>query len=567
MAAGAVRLGDMLVKATLITREQLNQALQQQQTAGGRIGTNLVKLGFISEDDITSFLSRQYGVPSINLSHFEVDGSVIKLIPSEIAQKHQVIPINRTGNILTVAMADPSNIFAIDDVKFMTGFKIEPVVAAETSIKNAINKYYDSAGMVEDIMKTFDDKDVEALKDDEDGVNAAELGKAAEDAPVVKLVNLILTDAIKKSASDIHIEPYEKSFRVRYRIDGVLYDVMQPPLRLRAAITSRVKIMAQLDIAERRLPQDGRIKIKMGGREMDYRVSTLPTLFGEKVVLRLLDKGNLQLDMTKLGFGPEALVDFESGLLLPYGMVLVTGPTGSGKTTTLYSALNRLNTIDTNIMTAEDPVEFNLAGINQVQTKAEIGLTFAAALRSFLRQDPDVIMVGEIRDYETAEIGVKAALTGHLVLSTLHTTDAPSTISRLLNMGVEPFLVSASTNVIVAQRLARRICQSCKEILPVPGPALVNVGFSPEEAKTLKPCKGKGCMACSETGYKGRVALYEVMLIKDNIKEAILQGASAMELRELGRKNGMQTLREAGLQKIREGMTTVEEILRVTTGH
>jgi type IV pilus assembly protein PilB len=458
MAAGAVRLGDMLVKATLITREQLNQALQQQQTAGGRIGTNLVKLGFISEDDITSFLSRQYGVPSINLSHFEVDGSVIKLIPSEIAQKHQVIPINRTGNILTVAMADPSNIFAIDDVKFMTGFKIEPVVAAETSIKNAINKYYDSAGMVEDIMKTFDDKDVEALKDDEDGVNAAELGKAAEDAPVVKLVNLILTDAIKKSASDIHIEPYEKSFRVRYRIDGVLYDVMQPPLRLRAAITSRVKIMAQLDIAERRLPQDGRIKIKMGGREMDYRVSTLPTLFGEKVVLRLLDKGNLQLDMTKLGFGPEALVDFESGLLLPYGMVLVTGPTGSGKTTTLYSALNRLNTIDTNIMTAEDPVEFNLAGINQVQTKAEIGLTFAAALRSFLRQDPDVIMVGEIRDYETAEIGVKAALTGHLVLSTLHTNDAPSTISRLLNMGVEPFLVSASTNVIVAQRLARRIC-------------------------------------------------------------------------------------------------------------
>ncbi len=567
MAAGAVRLGDMLVKAALITREQLNQALQQQQTGGGRIGTNLVKLGFISEDDITSFLSRQYGVPSINLSHFDIDGTVIKLIPSEIAQKHQVIPINRTGNILTVAMADPSNIFAIDDVKFMTGFKVEPVVAAETSIRNAINKYYDSAGLVEDIMKTFDDKDVEALKDDEDGFNAAELGKAAEDAPVVKLVNLILTDAIKKAASDIHIEPYEKSFRVRYRIDGVLYDVMQPPLRLKAAITSRIKIMAQLDIAERRLPQDGRIKIKMNGREMDYRVSTLPTLFGEKVVLRLLDKGNLQLDMTKLGFGSEALTDFESGLLLPYGMVLVTGPTGSGKTTTLYSALNRLNTIDTNIMTAEDPVEFNLAGINQVQTKAEIGLTFAAALRAFLRQDPDVIMVGEIRDYETAEIGVKAALTGHLVLSTLHTNDAPSTISRLLNMGVEPFLVAASTNVIVAQRLARRICQSCKEIVAVPAPALANIGFSPEDSKTLKTFKGKGCMTCSETGYKGRVALYEVMLIKENIKEAILQGASALELRELGRKNGMQTLREAGLQKIREGMTTVEEILRVTTGH
>jgi type IV pilus assembly protein PilB len=567
MAAGAVRIGDMLVKAALITREQLNQALQQQQTAGGRIGTNLVKLGFISEDDITSFLSRQYGVPSINLSHFEIDGVVIKLIPSEIAQKHQVIPINRTGNVLTVAMADPSNIFAIDDVKFMTGFKVEPVVAAETSIKNAINKHYDSAGMVEDIMKNFDDKDVEALRDDEDAVNAAELGKAAEDAPVVKLVNLLLTDAIKKGASDIHIEPYEKSFRVRYRIDGVLYDVMQPPTRMKAAITLRVKIMSQLDIAERRLPQDGRIKIKMSGKEMDYRVSTLPTLFGEKVVLRLLDKGNLQLDMTKLGFGPEALTDFESGLLLPYGMVLVTGPTGSGKTTTLYSSLNRLNTVDTNIMTAEDPVEYNLSGINQVQTKAEIGLTFAAALRSFLRQDPDIIMVGEIRDYETAEIAVKAALTGHLVLSTLHTNDAPSTISRLLNMGVEPFLVSASTNVIVAQRLARRICQACKEATPVPPPALMNVGFSPDDVKTIKTFKGKGCLACTETGYKGRVALYEVMLIRDNIKEAILQGASAMELRELGRKNGMQTLREAGLQKIREGMTTVEEVLRVTTGH
>jgi type IV pilus assembly protein PilB len=567
MAVGGVRLGDMLVKATLITKEQLQKALQQQETSGGRIGTNLVKLGFISEDDITSFLSRQYGVPSINLSHFEIDPVVIKLIPSEIAQKHQIIPINRTGNVLTVAMADPSNIFAIDDIKFMTGFKVEPVVAAETSIKNSINKHYDSAGMVEDIMKNFDDKDVEALKEGEDAVNVAELGQAAEDAPVVKLVNLILTDAIKKGASDIHIEPYEKSFRVRYRIDGVLYEVMQPPTRMKAAITSRVKIMAQLDIAERRLPQDGRIKIKMGGKEMDYRVSTLPTLFGEKVVLRLLDKGNLQLDMTKLGFEPHALADFESGLLMPYGMVLVTGPTGSGKTTTLYSALNRLNTTETNIMTAEDPVEFNLPGINQVQMKAEIGLNFAAALRSFLRQDPDIIMVGEIRDYETAEIAIKAALTGHLVLSTLHTNDAPGTVSRLLNMGVEPFLVAASTNVIVAQRLARRVCQSCKEPAPVPPQALVNLGFSPEEAASITPLKGKGCMTCSETGYKGRVALYEVMLVRENIKEAILQGASAIELRELGRKNGMKTLREAGLQKIREGMTSLEEIMRVTTGN
>jgi len=567
MAVGAARLGDMLVKATLITKDQLQKALQQQETSGGRIGSNLVKLGFISEDDITSFLSRQYGVPSINLSHFEIDANVIKLIPSEIAQKHQVIPINRTGNVLTVAMADPSNIFAIDDIKFMTGFKVEPVVAAETSIKNAINKHYDSSGLVEDIMKNFDDKDIEALKEGDDAINVAELGQAAEDAPVVKLVNLILTDAIKKGASDIHIEPYEKTFRVRYRIDGVLYEVMQPPTRLKAAITSRVKIMAQLDIAERRLPQDGRIKIKIGGREMDYRVSTLPTLFGEKVVLRLLDKGNLQLDMTKLGFEPQALTDFESGILMPYGMVLVTGPTGSGKTTTLYSALNRLNTTETNIMTAEDPVEFNLPGINQVQMKAEIGLNFAASLRSFLRQDPDIIMVGEIRDYETAEIAIKAALTGHLVLSTLHTNDAPSTISRLLNMGVEPFLVAASTNVIVAQRLARRVCQQCKEPAPVPPQVLVNLGFGPEEAKTIVPLKGKGCMTCSETGYKGRVALYECLVIKENIKEAILQGASVIELREIGRKNGMKTLREAGLQKLREGMTSLEEVMRVTTGN
>ena len=567
MAVGAARLGDMLVKASLVSKEQLEKALRQQESAGGRIGTNLVKLGFISEDDITSFLSRQYGVPSINLSHFDIDPVVIKLVPSEIAQKHQIIPINRTGNVLTVAMADPSNIFAIDDIKFMTGFKVEPVVAAETSIKNSINKYYDSAGMVEDIIKNFDDRDVEALKESEDNVNVAELGQAAEDAPVVKLVNLILTDAIKKGASDIHVEPYEKSFRVRYRVDGVLYEVMQPPSRLKAAITSRVKIMAQLDIAERRLPQDGRIKIKMAGKEMDYRVSVLPTLFGEKVVLRLLDKANLQLDMTKLGFETQALADFEGGIFMPFGLVLVTGPTGSGKTTTLYSALNRLNTIETNIMTAEDPVEFNLAGINQVQTKADIGLNFAAALRSFLRQDPDIIMVGEIRDYETAEIAIKAALTGHLVLSTLHTNDAPGTISRLLNMGVEPFLVSASTNVIVAQRLARRVCQSCKEPAPVPPQALISIGFSPDEAAKVVPYKGKGCMTCTDTGYKGRVALYEVMVIKDNIREAVLQGASVFELRELARNNGMKTLREAGIQKIREGMTTPEEIMRVTTGH
>jgi type IV pilus assembly protein PilB len=556
----------MLVKANLLTEEQLKKALHQQDGQGGRLGSHLVKLGYISEDDITSFLSKQYGVPSINLSHFEIDSGVIKLIPGEIAQKHMVVPINRTGSVLTVAMADPSNIFTIDDIKFMTGFKVEPVVAAESSIKNAINKYYDSAGVVQEIMKGYDDHDVSQVADAEEEINAAELEKATEDAPVVKLVNLILTDAIKKGASDIHVEPYEKSFRVRYRIDGVMYEVMQPPMKLRAAITSRLKIMSQLDIAERRLPQDGRIKIKMGQREMDFRVSTLPTIFGEKVVLRLLDKSNLQLDMSRLGFDPKAREDFEKAILAPYGMVLVTGPTGSGKTTTLYSALNRLNTNETNIMTAEDPVEYNLPGINQVQMKAEIGLNFSAALRAFLRQDPDIIMVGEIRDYETAEIGIKAALTGHLVLSTLHTNDAPSTVSRLLNMGVEPFLVAASTNLIMAQRLCRKICAACKEELALPRGALVDLGFSAEEAKAIKSFKGKGCMACSETGYKGRIAIYEVMLINEQIKDGVLQGASVAELREFGRANGMKTLREAGLQKIREGVTTIQEIMRVTSG-
>ncbi len=565
MTVGSSRLGEMLVKSKLITEDQLKKALAQQSTAGGRLGSNLVKLGFLTEEDITSFLSKQYGVPSINLAHFEIDQSVIKLVPAEIAQKHMVIPINRKGSVLTVAMADPSNIFAIDDIKFLSGFKVEPVVAAETSIKNAINKHYDSAGLVKDILQGYDDREVATVEEGDEGPDVGDLQRATEDAPVVKLVNLILSDAIKKGASDIHIEPYEKSFRVRYRIDGVLYDTMQPPMKLRAAIISRAKIMAQLDIAERRLPQDGRIKIRMGQKEIDFRVSTLPTIFGEKVVLRLLDKSNLQLDMSSLGFDPQALQLFEKAILAPHGMVLVTGPTGSGKTTTLYSGLHRLNTVETNIMTAEDPVEYNLAGVNQVQMKAEIGLNFAAALRAFLRQDPDIIMVGEIRDYETAEIAIKAALTGHLVLSTLHTNDAPSTVSRLINMGVEPFLVAASTNMILAQRLARKICNSCKEEITVPRQALVDVGFAPDESKGLSCYQGKGCMECNDTGYRGRVALYEVMPITEDIKDAILQGASVNEMKELGRKHGMKTLREAGLQKIREGMTTIPEIMRVTS--
>jgi type IV pilus assembly protein PilB len=565
MTVASSRLGEMLVKSKLISDDQLKKALTQQSSGGGRLGSNLVKLGYLSEEDITSFLSKQYGVPSINLAHFEIDQSVIKLVPAEIAQKHMVIPINRKGNVITVAMADPSNIFAIDDIKFLSGFKVEPVVAAETSIKNAINKHYDSAGLVQDIMRDFDDREVSTVDEGDEGPDVGDLQRATEDAPVVKLVNLILSDAIKKGASDIHIEPYEKSFRVRLRIDGILYDVMQPPMKLKAAIISRVKIMSQLDIAERRLPQDGRIKIRMGQKEIDFRVSTLPTLFGEKVVLRLLDKSNLQLDMTMLGFEPQALQIFEKSILLPYGMVLVTGPTGSGKTTSLYSALHRLNTTETNIMTAEDPVEFNLQGVNQVQMKPEIGLNFATALRSFLRQDPDIIMVGEIRDYETAEIAIKAAMTGHLVLSTLHTNDAPSTISRLINMGVEPFLVSASTNMILAQRLCRKICNSCKEEISVPRQALVDTGFTPEEAKALVCYQGKGCMECNDTGYRGRIALYEVLAITDDIKDAILQGAAASEIKELGRKNGMRTLRESGLQKIREGMTTIPETMRVTS--
>ncbi|MEE9152730.1 MAG: type IV-A pilus assembly ATPase PilB [candidate division NC10 bacterium] len=565
MTVASSRLGEMLVKSKLISDDQLKKALTQQSSGGGRLGSNLVKLGYLSEEDITSFLSKQYGVPSINLAHFEIDQSVIKLVPAEIAQKHMVIPINRKGNVITVAMADPSNIFAIDDIKFLSGFKVEPVVAAETSIKNAINKHYDSAGLVQDIMRDFDDREVSTVDEGDEGPDVGDLQRATEDAPVVKLVNLILSDAIKKGASDIHIEPYEKSFRVRLRIDGILYDVMQPPMKLKAAIISRVKIMSQLDIAERRLPQDGRIKIRMGQKEIDFRVSTLPTLFGEKVVLRLLDKSNLQLDMTALGFEPQALQIFEKSILLPYGMVLVTGPTGSGKTTSLYSALHRLNTTETNIMTAEDPVEFNLQGVNQVQMKPEIGLNFATALRSFLRQDPDIIMVGEIRDYETAEIAIKAAMTGHLVLSTLHTNDAPSTISRLINMGVEPFLVSASTNMILAQRLCRKICNSCKEEISVPRQALVDTGFTPEEAKALVCYQGKGCMECNDTGYRGRIALYEVLAITDDIKDAILQGAAASEIKELGRKNGMRTLRESGLQKIREGMTTIPETMRVTS--
>jgi len=591
----SAKLGEILVRENLLTPQQLREALDFQREHGGRLGYNLVKLGLVSDDMITAVLSRQYGVPSVNLDLFDIDESVIRLIPRDVADKYSVLPLSRVGATLTLAMVDPTNVFAMDDIKFMTGLNIEPVVVSEASVQEAIGNYYaqsreiELAGMIDPDESTNGNghrapeaesitldqlnlnseaaEGVEVIEEN-DEIDLSNLTRMSEDAPVVRLVNVLLVDALQRGASDIHIEPYEKDLRIRFRIDGVLYDVMHPPMRLRDALISRIKIMSKLDISEKRLPQDGRIKIKLKthgrSRELDFRVSTLPTLFGEKVVLRLLDKERLMLDMTKLGFEPESLVKFQRNIIKPYGMVLVTGPTGSGKTNTLYSALQSLNTSETNIITAEDPVEFNLVGINQVQMKEQIGLNFAAALRSFLRQDPNIVLVGEIRDFETAEIAIKAALTGHLVLSTLHTNDAPSTISRLMNMGIEPFLVATSVNLIQAQRLIRRVCADCKIDHPTPPEALVEIGFSMEEARQLKLYKGKGCKTCNNTGYKGRVGLYEVMEITDEIRELILIGASALELRKRAIEDGMITLRESGLHKIRNGVTTVEEVVRET---
>jgi type IV pilus assembly protein PilB len=598
----SAKIGEILVRENLISPQNLREALDYQREHGGRLTFNLVKLGIISDDMITAVLSRQYGIPSVNLDLFNIDPAVLRLIPQEVAQKHSVRPLSRVGATLTLAMVDPTNVFALDDVKFMTGLNVEPVVVAEGSVQQAIAKYYGTsreielASIAEDASLeraaknssngkngaiTHDDlvsldsldfdheasEDVEVVEDNEE-IDLSTLSRLSEDAPVVRLVNVLLVDSLRRGASDIHIEPYEKELRIRFRIDGVLYDVMHPPLKMRDALISRVKIMSKLDISEKRLPQDGRIKIKVKvdsrSRELDFRVSTLPTLFGEKVVLRLLDKQNLMLDMTRLGFEPESLKKFQRNISKPYGMVLVTGPTGSGKTNTLYSALQSLNTIETNIMTAEDPVEFNLMGINQVQMKEQIGLNFAAALRAFLRQDPNIVLVGEIRDFETAEIAIKAALTGHLVLSTLHTNDAPSTISRLMNMGIEPFLVATSVNLIQAQRLIRRVCKDCKQEHQTPPEALIEVGFSADEARTIKTYKGKGCTTCNNTGYKGRIGLYEVMEITDEIRELILIGASALELRKKAIDDGMISLRESGLFKIRDGVTTLEEVVRET---
>ncbi|MGH9256643.1 MAG: type IV-A pilus assembly ATPase PilB [Vicinamibacterales bacterium] len=593
----AARIGELLLKEKRITVDQLQEALNHQRQHGGKLGLNLIKLGFVKDSDITALLSKQYGVPSISLADFEVDPAVIKLVSPETAQKYQIVPLARAGATLTIAMIDPTNVFAMDDIRFMTGYNVEPVVASEGAILDAIQRYYDKTGgngasggagaavggarpaasgasalefaskALEQMPIEADAANVEVLEELEE-ISAETLAKQGEEAPIIKLVNVLLMSAIQKGASDIHIEPYEKELRVRYRMDGLLYNIMSPPLKFRDAMTSRIKIMAKLDISEKRLPQDGRIKIRFQEngqpKDIDFRVSSLPTLFGEKIVMRLLDKDKLMLDMTKLGFEGESLTKFEAAILKPWGMVLVTGPTGSGKTNTLYSSISRINTADTNIMTAEDPVEFNLVGINQVQVRENIGLTFAAALRSFLRQDPNIILVGEIRDFETAEIAVKAALTGHLVLSTLHTNDAPSTVNRLMNMGIEPFLVASSLNLVCAQRLVRRVCKHCVEPNPTPPQALVNAGFTPDDAKSVVPQRGKGCEKCNKTGFKGRVGLYEVMEVTDELRELVLVGASALELRRKATEDGMLTLRQSGLRKVKEGVTTIDEVVRET---
>ncbi len=567
----SARIGDLLVKEGVITAAQLQQALDHQKKNGGRLGSCLVKLQFVSEEDVTTFLSRQYGVPSINLSYFDLDPAVAKLIPEDTARRYEVLPLSRVGSSLTIAMTDPTNVFAMDDIKFMTGFNIEPVVASEAAIAEALKKLYGSAeDSVKNMMAELENAEDTALEmeADEEQLSMEALENAADEAPVVKLVNVILTEIVRRGGSDIHMEPYEKEYRVRYRIDGELQTIMNPPMKLRDAIISRIKIMSKLDISEKRLPQDGRIMLKMtmDGRkkQLDYRVSILPTLWGEKVCIRLLDKENLRLDMTKLGFEPESLEKFQAAVLKPYGMVLVTGPTGSGKTNTLYSSIALLNKPNTNIVTAEDPVEFQLPGINQVQMRDNIGLNFAAALRSFLRQDPNIILVGEIRDFETAEIAIKAALTGHLVLSTLHTNDAPSTISRLMNMGIEPFLVATSVHLICAQRLIRRICSNCKVEDPHSPEALIQLGFTPEESKTVKIYKGAGCEVCRGSGTKGRVGLYEVLAITDELRELILVGASSLEIRRKAVEQGVITLRRSGLRKIMDGAANIEEVVKET---
>jgi type IV pilus assembly protein PilB len=560
-AATSDKLGEILVREGLITTEQLKRALQEQKSSGMRLGYTLVKLGLIEETEVTKMLARQYRMPAVDLSRFEVDPKILKLLTPDIAIKHTVLPLKREGRTLTIAIADPNNITAIEDIKFITRCDVFPVVAGEYTLRNAIDRYYQqSDAQLQNLLKTVEAaEDLEVVEEQqEEDVKA---GDIAEDAPVVKLINGLLTDAVKRGASDVHIEPFEHELRVRYRVDGALQEVMKPPIKMRAALTSRVKIMAQLNIAERRVPQDGRIKLKMGSRVIDFRVSTLPVLFGEKIVLRILDKGNLTFDLSKFGFEPKAEADLMKAILNPYGMVLVTGPTGSGKTTTLYSALSKINTIEVNIMTAEDPVEYNLMGINQVLVRNDVGMTFAAALKAFLRQDPNIIMVGEIRDLETGSIAIKAALTGHLVLSTLHTNDAPSTVTRMIDMGIEPFNVASAVNLIVAQRLVRRVCSGCKAEHNYSDEELHSMGIDRKDGPFYK---GTGCDVCNGTGYKGRQGLYEVMLMTSALRRLVLRGGSTEELREQGVKEGMLTLRMDGMVKVKRGVTTLEEVVKET---
>ena len=561
------RLGDLLVTEGLITDEQLSKALGEQKGSPEKLGSILLRLNFIQEEQLIGFLSRQYGIPSITLSQLDIDPEVLKLVPDGIAKKYEILPIKRVGSTLTLAMADPTNVFAVDDVAFMTNLQVTPVVASQAAIKKAIERNYEENSAVFDVMAALANEvgSVEVVEEDvQSKVDVFELKESADEAPVVKLVNMVLVEAIRKGASDIHWEPYEKVFRIRFRIDGVLHEMLAPPKRLEAAIISRLKIMSNLDIAERRMPQDGRIKLRYNAREIDFRVSILPTIFGEKAVLRILDKDALKLDLTQLGFDAWSMEQFTHAIKQPYGMVLITGPTGSGKTTTLYSAIHTINSPDHNIMTAEDPVEYNLKGVNQVQVDEGVGRTFAAALRSFLRQDPDVILVGETRDLETAQISIRAALTGHLVFSTLHTNDCPSTIARLVDMGIPPFLISSALQLILAQRLGRMVCKDCKEPYEVDEETLVPYGYVPTGVGRTQFYKGKGCQACNFTGMKGRIALYEVMPVSQELRDAILKAAPTAEIREIAQAQGMKTLRQAGLQKVIEGTTTVDEVLRVT---
>ncbi len=558
------RLGELLVRGGLVTREQLKEALEKEQSNGSSVIQELVRLGFITEDRLTEFLAAQFGIEKASLEGVEIPPAVFDLVPAELVQKHQIVPLKLTGSTLTVATTDPTNLIAINEVQFITGYGVRPVLALPSEIKKVLERRYGKVSY-DEVLRKFGDGEVELIQSDEE-INVEELQQSTQEAPVVTLVNALLSDAARRGASDIHFEPYEKVFRVRFRMDGVLHEIMTPPQRLKNAMISRIKVMANLDIAERRLTQDGRFKLKTGpGQELDLRVSVLPTLFGEKIVMRLLDKSNLQLDMTRLGFDQQNLADFQEAIHRPYGMILLTGPTGSGKSTTLYSALSELNRPDVNICTAEDPVEYNIMGINQVAVRDDIGLNFASCLRSFLRQDPDIIMVGEIRDLETAQIGVKAALTGHLVLSTLHTNDAPSTVDRLINMGVESFLLTSSINLIVAQRLVRRICSQCKTPVEVRPEALINIGIDPSQVAAGFPTfHGKGCPNCNQTGYKGRVAIYEMMVMHEALKETILRGVSAADLKREAVKLGMSTLRASAINKVQEGLTTIEETVRVT---